>query len=107
MPEPTYEGSCGSTDRSLAVLLQAAGPEENQDNQNDQAYAADGIKTPLLAMRPNRKTSHKRDKDKYRKNERQHVLASPFWPTASGLNLFRFARGVVRKTGQTVCPERP
>jgi hypothetical protein len=41
-------------------------------------------------MRPNGKTSHKRDKKKYRKNERHHhVFALPFRSAPSGLILFR------------------
>ena len=64
-----------------AALLEMAGPEQKEDNQDEQTYAAEGIKTPLLAVPPNRKNSHKRDDQKYRKNKCQHSLASLFLPS--------------------------
>ena len=82
--------------------LEAAGPKQKQDNQYEQTYAAQGIKTPLLAVPPNRKNSHEGYDEKCGKNERQHVLDSPFWPAPSGLILFRFGLCDVRKTGQAV-----
>jgi hypothetical protein len=73
----------------LSSLLQAAGPKEKEENQYEEAYAAQGIKAPLLAMAPNRKTSHEGYDDKYGQNEHQHVLGLPLCSTPSGLILLR------------------
>jgi hypothetical protein len=71
--------------RRLAQV-QVAGKEQNYNNQYDQAYAADGVKAPVLAVRPNGKTPHKRyDKD-YRENEQErHVLAASLTAAARSL----------------------
>jgi hypothetical protein len=55
---------------SVSSLLQTAGPKQKQHNQYDQTYAAYWIETPLLAMPPNWKSSHKGYDEKYRKNKR-------------------------------------
>jgi hypothetical protein len=63
-------------------MSQTTGPKQKQENQDNHADAADGVKAPLPAMRPNRKTPHKRYNDKYRKNNHpHHDFAPPFWPT--------------------------
>jgi hypothetical protein len=50
------------------VQMQVAGKiegEENHDGHSD----ANRVKAPVLAVRPNRKTSHKRYDNHYRENE--------------------------------------
>ena len=42
-----------------------AGPEQNQNNEYDRAYAGDGTKSPLPAVWPDRKTAHKGYKNEY------------------------------------------
>jgi hypothetical protein len=56
--------------KGLYLLLPTAGPKQKQGNQYDQTYAAYWIETPLLAMPPNWKSSHKGYDEKYRKNKR-------------------------------------
>jgi hypothetical protein len=58
----------------VSPLLESSGPEKKEDNQDDQTYASQGIKTPLLAVPPNRQDGHEGDDEKYRENERQHGL---------------------------------
>src|ERR1039458_3118526 len=67
-------------------MPQTAGPKQKQDNQDNHAHGTDWVKAPLLAVRPNRKTTHKCYENKYRKNNHNHhVFALPFWPIpASG-----------------------
>jgi hypothetical protein len=48
------------------------GTKQNEKNQNDQAYPAYGIKTPLLAVRPDRQTADNRYQNKDRKDNHYH-----------------------------------
>jgi hypothetical protein len=59
------------------VHAQVAGKEQNQNNQYGQAYAADGVIAPVLAVSPRWKTPHKRYDKNYRENEQErHDLAA-------------------------------
>jgi hypothetical protein len=81
-------------------MRQAAGPKQKQDNQDNHAYATDGVEAPLVAVRPNRKTTRKRYEDNYGKNEHHHHLfALPFWPAPAGLSQFRVEHCAIRKAG--------
>jgi hypothetical protein len=59
------------------VHAQVASKEQDQNNQYDRAYAADGVIAPVLVMWPNWKTAHKRYDKNYRENKHEHhVLAA-------------------------------
>jgi hypothetical protein len=63
---------------SPLAQVQAAGKKQEQNNQDDHAYAADGEIAPVLTVRPSWEASHQRYDKNYRENEYEcHVLAAP------------------------------
>jgi len=50
------------------VQMQVAGKIEGQKNQHDRTHR-DGVIAPVLAVRPDWKTSHKGNDDNYGENE--------------------------------------
>jgi hypothetical protein len=93
------------------VYAQVSCKEQDQDNQYDHAYAADGIITPILTVRPSGKTSDKRHDDEYRENEHEHhrlaarltavgrCLSAPAWADSatrgSSISFFALARSAL------------
>jgi hypothetical protein len=59
------------------VHAQAASKEQDQNNQDDCAYASDRIVTPALAVTPYWKTSDKRYDKNYREYEHEHHVVAP------------------------------
>jgi hypothetical protein len=68
------------------VHARAACKEQDQNKENDYAYAADGVKAPILAVAPDGKTSHSRYDHSDREYEHEdHVLPSSLTVVGSGL----------------------
>jgi len=87
-------------DYCYVFLFSAVGPQQKQDYKDNRAYGADGIKTPLLAVRPNRKTAHQSYQYKNRKNKHhQHVFVPPSCFAGAKLILFPFRNYSIRNPG--------